>query len=217
MKKLLSIGIFFIAIIALAYSVTFAATITASNSETFSLAAGDMLSVAAPSGTTGSVVRLSRIPGGGANQSVTTVNGSDLTFGPYKDSERFNIICTAGTITATTAKHTPYTDSTFNNPTLSGAKFTLAATHVYALAEDWVLSAAEMLCALLITDSGSGDANIIESGGVAGRIRVVRNGANGTVTIKESGETGVSIATGKTAVVMHNGTDYIRVTADATH
>jgi hypothetical protein len=106
---------------------------------------------------------------------------------------------------------------TLTNKTLSGPIFTIAATHAYALAEDWVLSAADMLCSLLVTSSGSGDANIIESGGVSGRIRIVRNGAAGTVTIKESGQTGVSIATGKTAVVMHNGTDYIRVTADATH
>ena len=100
---------------------------------------------------------------------------------------------------------------------ITGLAVNIAATHAYTLAEDWVLSAAEMLCTLLVTSSGSGDANIVEVGGSAGRIRVVRNGSAGTVTMLESGQTGIAIATGKTAVVMHNGTDYIRVTADATH
>ena len=39
-------------------------TINANTNQTLNLAAGSVLSVAAPSGTTGLAVRLSRIPGG---------------------------------------------------------------------------------------------------------------------------------------------------------
>jgi hypothetical protein len=98
-----------------------------------------------------------------------------------------------------------------------GFTLPVAATHSYTTNEDWTLSASEKLYALYVTASGSGNASIVDVGGVAGTIKIVRNGAAGTVTIKESGQTGIAIATGKTAVVIHNGTDYIRVTGDATH
>jgi predicted Rdx family selenoprotein len=95
-----------------------------------------------------------------------------------------------------------------------------AATHVYTTLADWTLSAAEMICNLLVTSSGSGSTAIIAPD-VAGRLYIVRNGntAGGTnaITIKINGGTGVAIANGKTAVVIHNGTDYVRVTADATN
>ena len=158
-----------------------------------------------------------------ANRKMSFPSGSafDVESGGY-----FKIAGTAVTSSATELNKlagisgdvlTTTNTKTVTNKTFSGPIFTIAATHAYELAEDWVLSAAEMLCSLMVTSSGSGDANIIESGGTAGRIRIIRNGAAGTVTILESGQTGIAIATGKTAVVMHNGTDYIRVTADATH
>lgn len=83
---------------------------------------------------------------------------------------------------------------------------------------DWVLSAVEKLTTLLVCTSGSTGTNyIIDSPGTAGRVFIIRNASNGSIVIKENGGTGVTIASGKTAVVMHNGTDYVRVTADATH
>ena len=106
---------------------------------------------------------------------------------------------------------------TLTNKTLSGPIFTIGAAHIFALAEDWALSAAEMLKTLLIATSGSGNANIVVTGGSTGDVKIVRNESNGTVTIKEAGQSGVSIASGSTAVVMHNGVTYIRVTGDAAH
>lgn len=83
---------------------------------------------------------------------------------------------------------------------------------------DWVISAAEKLTSLLICTSGSNGTNyIIDSPGTAGRVFIIRNASNGSIVIKENGQTGVTITKDKTAVVMHNGTDYVRVTADATH
>jgi hypothetical protein len=86
-------------------------TINANTKQTLNLAAGSVLSVAAPSGTTGLAVRLSRIPGGDT-QSVTVINGSDLTFGPYGDLERFYITCDTGTVTVTIAAYTPADNAT---------------------------------------------------------------------------------------------------------
>lgn len=115
----------------------------------------------------------------------------------------------AGTLTATGAALT--------TPTLSGPILTISATHVFTTLADWTLSASEMLKTLLVASSGSGGANIVVSGGTTGDVKIVRNAGNGTFTIKESGQTGIAVASGKTAIVMHNGTDYIRITADATH
>jgi hypothetical protein len=85
-------------------------TINANTKQTLNLAAGSVLSVAAPSGTTGLVVRLSRIPGGDT-QSVTTIAGANLTFGPYAYPERFEVICTAGTVTVSAAPYDPASDT----------------------------------------------------------------------------------------------------------
>lgn len=74
---------------------------------TLSLAAGQVLTITAPPGATGSIVRLSRMPGGGDAQSITPVAGANLTFGAYADVERFTINCTAGSITYAMATPDP--------------------------------------------------------------------------------------------------------------
>ena len=99
---------------------------------------------------------------------------------------------------------------------ISGLSLSITSK-VLAIA-DWVLSAVEKLTTLLICTSGSTGTNyIIDSPGTAGRVFIIRNASNGSIVIKENGQTGVTIAKDKTAVVMHNGTDYVRVTTDATH
>lgn len=64
---------------------------------TLNLPAGQMLTVTAASGVTGSAIRMSRIPGG-EDQSVTAINGADLTFGPYAETERFKIVDSVGSV-----------------------------------------------------------------------------------------------------------------------
>lgn len=51
---------------------------------------------------------------------------------------------------------------------------------------------------------------------VTGALYAVTNSTTGaqSITVKKSGGTGVTIANGKTAWVIHNGTDYVRLTAD---
>lgn len=80
---------------------------------------------------------------------------------------------------------------------------------------DYTLSSSEKKGILLVAASADQAANIIAP--AENRLYVLRNGAGAAITIKKSGGTGVAVADGKTAVVMYNGTDYVRVTADATH
>ena len=75
--------------------------------ETLALPAGQVLTITSPSGSSGLAVLLHRSPGGGSAQSVTAIAGADLTFGPYAALERFEIICTTGTLTLTIAVPDP--------------------------------------------------------------------------------------------------------------
>ena len=71
------------------------------------LPAGQVLTITAPSGSTGSIVHLPQKPGGGDSQSTTVINGVNLTFGPYAGTERFKVFCTAGLVTPTMAVPAP--------------------------------------------------------------------------------------------------------------
>ena len=85
--------------------------LSANEKTTLFLPAGQVLSVVAASGASGSAIRMAKLPGGGDAQSITAIAGADLSFGPYAQTERFEIICTAGTLTIATAVPVPDTDS----------------------------------------------------------------------------------------------------------
>ncbi len=75
----------------------------ANEKQTLHLPAGQVLSIAAASGASGSAIRLAKMPGGGDAQSVTAITtGATFTFGPYAETERFEVICTTGVLTITT-------------------------------------------------------------------------------------------------------------------
>ena len=80
--------------------------------QTLFLPAGQVLSVVAASGASGSAIRMAKLPGGGDAQSITAIAGASLTFGPYAATERFEIICTTGTLTIATAFPDPATLAT---------------------------------------------------------------------------------------------------------
>lgn len=84
----------------------------ANEQQTLFLPAGQVLSVVAASGASGSAIRMAKLPGGGDAQSITAIAGANLTFGPYAQTERFNIICTAGTLTIAMAFPDPATLAT---------------------------------------------------------------------------------------------------------
>lgn len=86
--------------------------LSANEKTTLFLPAGQVLSVVAASGASGSAIRMAKLPGGGDAQSITAIAGASLTFGPYAATERFEIICTAGTLTIATAFPDPATLAT---------------------------------------------------------------------------------------------------------
>jgi len=119
-----------------------------------------------------------------------------------------------GTLTATSPALT--------SPTITSPNITygvMATPHNYVAHADWTLSTAEAAYLLLVTSSGDGtNSNIVVyPTPTAGKMYVVRNGSVQNNIIKPSGGTGITIASGKTASVIFWGSDFIRVTADATH
>ncbi len=142
---------------------------------------------------------------------------ADTTYGPkvYKDSggDR-EVIASGGTIK---------TESGGNIDMEAGSTFYTsgfaAASKVFAAGEDWTLSTTELKSLLLTVSSGSGTPSIIDTtvAPITGKMFILRNAANIAVTLKQSGGTGVSVASGKTAIMINNGTDYVRVSGDATH
>lgn len=90
------------------------------------------------------------------------------------------------------------------------------ATHSYGTGHaDWTLSTTERK-ATILTATGTADAGVAAiATPTAGKIYIVINATGQALTIKASGQTGVSIANTKTAIVRGNGTDFVRVTADA--
>lgn len=91
------------------------------------------------------------------------------------------------------------------------------ASHNFATtATKWTLSSDEALCFFLIASNANGAATI-DAPDVAGTMFVLRNGSGQSLTLMKSGGTGIAVANAKSALLYHNGTDYVRATADQTH
>jgi len=89
------------------------------------------------------------------------------------------------------------------------------ATHDYAAGVvDWTLSAAELKKGVISATNASGAVNALATP-TSGRFYTVYNTTGQALTFKASGQTGVTIASTKTAIVRGNGTDFLRVTLDA--
>ena len=101
-------------------------------------------------------------------------------------------------------------------------QFSLKIATIAMTGVDYTLSAAEALCNILVvTGSPSGQSIIAPTltKTDTGLLYTVRNAGSDSaaVKIKASGQTGVSIATGKTAEVYFLTDDYVRKTGDATN
>jgi hypothetical protein len=84
----------------------------------------------------------------------------------------------------------------------------------------WTLSTTEAKATVLVVSSGSsGGTFSIVAPAIAGKLFIVRVKAGSpqlaTVKIGKSGGATITVAVGKTALVMYDGTDYRRLTADA--
>lgn len=93
-----------------------------------------------------------------------------------------------------------------------------SATWTQNTTSDKTLSATEAACPILIPTGTPGGAWNIIAPNLANSVFTVdnRGGTPSAVTIKKSGGTGVTIAASRIARVYHNGTDYVRETADST-
>ncbi len=101
---------------------------------------------------------------------------------------------------------------------IGGAAFR-TVSKVMTASTNWTLTKAQALCTFVkMTACGCGDSAIVPTAYLkTGDMKIVRNETDDSVTFKAYGQTGVSIASGKTAILIYDGTDYRRVTADATH
>jgi hypothetical protein len=80
--------------------------------QTYFLPEGEILKITVGASTaTGSVIRLSAMPGGSDATETTAIAGTDLTFGPYAQVERFEVSCTGGSITITQEAPAPVDSS----------------------------------------------------------------------------------------------------------
>jgi hypothetical protein len=102
--------------------------------------------------------------------------------------------------------------------TISGVTFGTIkeVSHSYAAAHaDWTLTYSEMGASYItVTNASGGAANAILPVADPGRIYVVYNISGQAVTFKVTGQTGIAVATAKTAILVCNVTDIQRVTAD---
>lgn len=107
------------------------------------------------------------------------------------------------------AKGTGHINAPALNPTFG------VSAHDYAAgAVAWTLSAAEMQDIIVTASNASGAVDAIATP-TAGKVYIVSNATGYALTFKATGQTGVAVANNKTAIVRGNGTDFVRVTADA--
>ena len=134
----------------------------------------------------------------------------------YQDAGKTKLMTTpdtaSDTLTAIAATQT-LTNKTMTTPVLNFG----ISSKTFTAGEDWTLSESEAKSMFLVLASGSGTPSIIDAYSASGNIKIVRNAANINVICKVSGGTGITVASGKTAILLLNSTDYVRVTADATH
>jgi hypothetical protein len=129
----------------------------------------------------------------------------------FNDGTNMNIV-TGGAGTAVTLTGTQtLTNKTLTAPLMSDA----IISHNYAgAAADWTLSASELLGTVLMATNANGAVNAIFST-AAPNFYLVDNQTGYALTCKKSGGTGVVVASTKRAILWMNGTDIVRITADA--
>jgi hypothetical protein len=98
-------------------------------------------------------------------------------------------------------------------PTGTSNKFGVATHNYGGAAADWVLTNSESKCFLLAVSNAGGAANIIAPNR-PGTMYAISNASGHTITIKISGGNGVKVTNAKTVLVIHNGTDYVALTAE---
>ena len=109
------------------------------------------------------------------------------------------------------------TNKTLTSPVVTEPEvFHSFAAHDYAAGVvDWILSAAEAKKRFLIVTNASGVVNAVIPAAQNFKEFVVLNTSGFALTVKAPTGTGIVIATTKVAIVYFDGTNILRVTADA--
>mgnify|MGYP006921328225 CR=1 FL=1 len=126
-----------------------------------------------------------------------------------------NIVDAADTFVMVDTAQT-LTNKSLSAPFVGSPEITFASTpHDYeAGAADWTLSAAELKASILKPTNANAPVNAIVAD-ATNKIYVVINGTGQSLTVKTAAGTGVTIANAKTAMVMSDGVNVIRITLDA--
>jgi hypothetical protein len=105
--------------------------------------------------------------------------------------------------------------------TLTGKTLTTPAvaqkvvTHDYAAgAADWTLTADELRSPIIMVTNANGAVNAIFSTAVT-NFYLIDNQSGQALTCKKAGGTGIVVASTKRAILWMNGTDIVRISADA--
>lgn len=98
------------------------------------------------------------------------------------------------------------------DPTLA---LVYSVTHDYAAAHaDWTLAPHETAASELVVKNSNSASNAILPAANPGKPYIVFNNTTSGVTFKVTGQTGVSVGSGKRAILVCESTDIARVTAD---
>lgn len=120
---------------------------------------------------------------------------------------------TADAYETTVAPVDPTADRTATIPDASGTvDLVSAATHNYAGgAVAWTLTTAEAQATFISVTNANGAIDAVLPAATAGKQHFIYNNSGQTVTFKVTGQTGGTVATGKYALYVDNGTDVVEL------
>lgn len=152
--------------------------------------------------------------GGMLLTSTLTTNGQDVANSVWAVSNGLTMEgASANNFEATITPVDPTADRTVTIPDASGTVDLLsAATHNYAgAAVAWTMTTAEAQATFVSVSNANGAVDAVLPAATAGKTHFVYNNSGQVLTFKVTGGAGGTIATGKYALYVDNGTDVIEL------
>jgi hypothetical protein len=160
--------------------------VSSGNRQTLMLAAGEVLTVAASTAGSGSVVMLGKSVGGEPQGVTPVAAGQSITFGRYSETTRFEVVCDGGFLTYMTGVAAPATQADL-------AKLASITASADQIDEAVALSTAVLFADLpspvegmrrAVIDSMVDTWGAIITGGGSSHVLAYYNGTNWTVAAK---------------------------------